>query len=105
MFDQEHTKNVCSVQALEDCSFLLCSGLIFLISSHFQCFVDERQSEFEKFDQIQAMVDQILQQWDRAQGLLLDSRYVEETLPGSDESITEKRVNMTFCFIELDLTS
>ncbi|XP_027883649.1 hydrocephalus-inducing protein homolog isoform X2 [Xiphophorus couchianus] len=56
-----------------------------------QCFMDERQSEFEKFDQIQAMVDQILQQWDRAQGLLLDSRYVEETLPGSDESITEKR--------------
>ncbi|XP_043979545.1 hydrocephalus-inducing protein homolog [Gambusia affinis] len=56
-----------------------------------QCPVDERQGEFEKFDQIQAMVDQILQQWDRAQGMLLDFRYAEENVPGSDESITEKR--------------
>ncbi|XP_008409888.1 hydrocephalus-inducing protein homolog isoform X2 [Poecilia reticulata] len=56
-----------------------------------QCPADERRIEFEKFDQIHTMLDQILQQWDRAQSLLLDSRHAEENMPGSDESITEKR--------------
>ncbi|KAM4554444.1 hydrocephalus-inducing protein homolog [Fundulus diaphanus] len=52
---------------------------------------DELQCEFEKYEQSQAVVNQVLQQWDRVQGLLLESRPTEENIPGSDDSMTEKK--------------
>ncbi|MEQ2233540.1 hypothetical protein ILYODFUR_022911 [Ilyodon furcidens] len=59
-----------------------------------QSIVDELQCEFEKYEQSQAMVEQVLQQWDRVQGVLSDSFPAEEFRPGSDDAIIEKKVNV-----------
>ncbi|KAM4733696.1 hydrocephalus-inducing protein homolog isoform 3-T4 [Anableps anableps] len=56
-----------------------------------QSLVDKRQYDFEKYEQNQAIVDQVLQQWDRVQGSLLESCPIEEAVLGSDEAMTERR--------------
>ncbi|MEQ2182367.1 hypothetical protein GOODEAATRI_021648, partial [Goodea atripinnis] len=56
-----------------------------------QSIVDELQCEFDKYEQSQAMVEQILQQWDRVQGVLLDSFPAEELRPCSVDAIIEKK--------------
>ncbi|XP_047205151.1 hydrocephalus-inducing protein homolog isoform X6 [Girardinichthys multiradiatus] len=60
-----------------------------------QSIVDELQCEFDKYEQSQAMVEQVLQQWDRVQGVLLDSFPAEELRPGSDDAIIEKKAPST----------
>ncbi|XP_038153742.1 hydrocephalus-inducing protein homolog [Cyprinodon tularosa] len=59
-----------------------------------QSIVDNLQCEFEKYKQIQAKVDQILQVWDRVQGSLMDSVLAEDTCPSSEEPLRKKKVNM-----------
>ncbi|MED6236295.1 hypothetical protein ATANTOWER_007134, partial [Ataeniobius toweri] len=60
-----------------------------------QSIVDELQCEFDKYEQSQAMVEQVLQQWDRVQGVLLDYFPAEELRPGSDDAIIEKKAAST----------
>ncbi|XP_075327326.1 hydrocephalus-inducing protein homolog [Odontesthes bonariensis] len=54
------------------------------------CIVDDLLSQFTEYEQNQVQVEQILQYWDRAQGLLLVPHLSEETLHGSDDTLTGK---------------
>ncbi|XP_015258081.1 PREDICTED: hydrocephalus-inducing protein homolog [Cyprinodon variegatus] len=56
-----------------------------------QSIVDNLQCEFEKYKQIQAKVDQILQVWDRVQGSRMDSVLAEDTCPSSEEPLRKKK--------------
>lgn len=58
----------------------------------FQSSVDESDSHFIAYEQIQEQVEHILQHWDLAQGLLLLPLASEETLPVSEDAPAEKQV-------------
>ncbi|KAA8590532.1 hypothetical protein FQN60_014466, partial [Etheostoma spectabile] len=51
---------------------------------------DELQSQFTVYEQSQDQVEHILQNWDRAQGLLLVPLPTEEAPAGSEDATTEK---------------
>ncbi|TDH09205.1 hypothetical protein EPR50_G00084380 [Perca flavescens] len=55
-----------------------------------QSIVDELQSQFSVYEQSQDQVEHILQNWDRAQGLLLVPLPIEEAPVVSEDATTEK---------------
>lgn len=61
--------------------------------SFFQSSVDELQSHFIAYEQIQEQVEHILQHWDLDQGLLLVPLPSEETLPVPEDASAEKQVS------------
>lgn len=66
-----------------------------------QSIVDELQSQFSVYEQSQDQVEHILQNWDRAQGLLLVPLPIEEAPAVSEEAITEKVwfADFQLCFL------